>query len=126
LTVDFVRNRYAFGQRVLDFQNTQFRLADMRTEITVGRAFLDKYLLKGLADTITFDETAMVKLWISELEGRVMDQCVQLHGGMGFANESPISKMWSSARAHRIYLGTSEMQRLAIAKSICGPPSAGK
>jgi len=118
LTLDFVRNRQAFGQRVLDFQNTQFRLADMKTEIAVGRAFLDKYLLKGLAGTITFDETAMVKLWISELEGRVMDQCVQLHGGMGFANESAISKMWTSARVHRIYLGTSEMQRLAIAKGI--------
>jgi alkylation response protein AidB-like acyl-CoA dehydrogenase len=69
LTLDFVRNRQAFGQRVLDFQNTQFRMADMKTEIAVGRAFLDKYLLKGLAGTITFDETAMVKLWISELKG---------------------------------------------------------
>lgn len=117
ITVEYVRHRMAFGQRVLDFQNTQFRLADMKTEIAVGRAFVDRCLARAARGTITFDETAMAKLWISELETRVMDQCVQLHGGMGVANEMPISKMWTASRVHRIFIGTSEMQRMAIARN---------
>ena len=118
LTVDFVRDREAFGQRVMDFQNTQFRLADMKTEIAVGRAFLDALLDKMMQGTIQDEESSMAKLWLSELEGRVMDQAVQLHGGMGFADENPISRMYTMARVHRIFLGTSEIHRLIIARSI--------
>lgn len=118
MTVDFVRNREAFGQRIMDFQNTQFRLADMKTEITVGRAFLDSCLEKALCNEISVEETSMAKLWISELEARVMDQAVQLHGGMGVANEHPISKMYTFARPHRIYVGTSEIHRHIIARSL--------
>lgn len=119
LTVDFVKNRKAFGQRVFDFQNTQFKLASIKTEITVGRGYLDA-LLKRAADAGRIDpvETSMAKLWISELEGRVMDECLQLHGGAGFSNEFAISKMYAFARVHRLYLGTSEIQRLTIARSL--------
>jgi alkylation response protein AidB-like acyl-CoA dehydrogenase len=67
---------------------------------------------------ISFDDTAMAKLWISEMATRVMDQCVQLHGAMGVANEAPISKMWTASRVHRIFIGTSEMQRIAIARNL--------
>jgi acyl-CoA dehydrogenase len=118
ITCDFVRSRNAFGQRLIDFQNTQFRLADIKTEIAVARAFLDRCLIRGYRGTISFDDTAMAKLWISEMETRVMDQCVQLHGAMGVANEAPISKMWTASRVHRIFIGTSEMQRIAIARNL--------
>ncbi|MET0660892.1 MAG: acyl-CoA dehydrogenase family protein [Steroidobacteraceae bacterium] len=118
LTVDYVKERKAFGQRVLDFQNTQFRLADVKTDIAVGRGFLDNLLRRALKGDVSFEDSAMAKLWISEMETRVMDQCVQLHGGAGVANESPISKLWTSSRVHRIFIGTSEMQRMAIARSI--------
>ena len=118
ITVDFVRERQAFGQRVIDFQVTQFKLAQMKTEIAVGRAFLDRLLLRNVTGKCDPVESSMAKLWISELEGRVMDECVQLHGGAGFSDEYPISKMYALARVHRIYLGTSEIQRLTIARSI--------
>jgi acyl-CoA dehydrogenase len=118
MTVEFVRERKAFGQYVIDFQNTQFKLAQMKTEIAVGRAFLDRLLLRNVSGKVDPVESSMAKLWISELEGRVMDECLQLHGGAGFSDEYPISKMYAFARVHRIYLGTSEIQRLTIARSI--------
>jgi acyl-CoA dehydrogenase len=118
MTVEFVKNRKAFGQRVYDFQVTQFKLAQMKTEITVGRAFLDQLLRRNLTGVVDPVEGSMAKLWISELEGRVMDECVQLHGGAGFSDEYPISKMYAFARVHRLYLGTSEIQRLTIARTI--------
>lgn len=119
ITVDFVKNREAFGQRVFDFQLTQAKLADMKMGIRVGRAFLDQ-CMKRAAETgeIDREDASMCKLWISELEGRIMDECVQLHGGAGFSNEYVISQMYAFARVHRIFLGTSEIQRLTIARSI--------
>jgi acyl-CoA dehydrogenase len=118
LTLDFVRNRRAFGQRVLDFQNSQFRLAEIKTELAVGRAFLDSLLEKIKRGSLTAVDSSMAKLWLSELEFRVADQCLQLHGGMGYAHESPISSIWTHARVHRILLGTSEIQRVLIGKSL--------
>ena len=118
MTGEFVKTREAVGQRIIDFQNTQFRLADMKTEITVGRGFLDTLLERAVSGAVTVEETSMAKLWISELEGRVMDQALQLHGGMGFADDHPISKMYSFARVHRIYVGTSEIHRHIIGRNI--------
>lgn len=118
MTVEFVKNRRAFGQTVFEFQNTQFKLAQMKTEIAVGRAFLDRALKRSAGGTIDATEGSMAKLWISELEGRVMDECLQLHGGAGFSDEYPISKMYAFARVHRLYLGTSEIQKLTIARTI--------
>jgi acyl-CoA dehydrogenase len=103
---------------VIDFQNTQFKLAQMKTEIAVGHAFLDRLLLRNVDGKVNALESSMAKLWISELEGRVMDECVQLHGGAGFSDEYPISKMYALARVHRIFLGTSEIQKVTIARSI--------
>jgi alkylation response protein AidB-like acyl-CoA dehydrogenase len=118
LTVEYVKNRKAFGQRIFDFQNTQFRLAEMKTELTVGRAFLDKMLRKIQASTLTPVDSSMAKLWLSELEFRVADQCLQFFGGMGYAHETPISQIWTHARVHRILLGTSEIHRLAIGRTL--------
>jgi acyl-CoA dehydrogenase len=118
LTVDFVKNRKAFGQRVFDFQNTQFKLATVKTEIAVGRGYLDQLMRRSLHGKVDPVESAMAKLWISEMESRVMDECLQLHGAAGVSNEYPISKMYSFARVHRIFLGTSEIQRVTIARTI--------
>lgn len=117
-TTEYTKNRKAFDQRIFDFQNTQFKLASMKTEIAVGRAFIDEYLKRLAADRLDQVESAMAKLWASELEGRVMDECLQLHGGVGFSDEFPISKMYAFARVHRIYVGTSEIMRTIIARSM--------
>jgi acyl-CoA dehydrogenase len=118
LTVEYVKERRAFGQRVFDFQNTQFRLAEMKTELAVGRAFLDKMLRKIRSATLTPADSSMVKMWLSELEFRVADQCLQFFGGMGYAHEMPISQIWTQARAHRILLGTSEIHRWALGRAL--------
>jgi len=118
LTLEFVRNRKAFGQRVLDFQNTQFRLAEIKTELAVGRAFLDQLLDKIKHGSLTAVDSSMAKMWLSELEFRVADTCLQLHGGMGYAHATPISSIWTHARVHRILLGTSEIHRVLIGKSL--------
>jgi long-chain-acyl-CoA dehydrogenase len=118
LTVEFVKERKAFGQRVLDFQNTQFVLADIKTEIAIARAFIDQCLARALEGTLTSTESSMAKLHCSEVEFSVLDRCLQLHGGMGYAHAMPISQLWTFARAHRIYLGTSEIHRVAIGRSI--------
>lgn len=118
LTTEYTKNRRAFSQRIFDFQNTQFKLASMKTEIAVGRAFIDEYLRRLAAGQLDQVESAMAKLWASELEGRVMDECLQLHGGVGFSDEFPISKMYAFARVHRIYVGTSEIMRTIIARSL--------
>jgi acyl-CoA dehydrogenase len=117
LTLEYVKDRKAFGQRIFDFQNTQFRLAEMKTELTAGRAFLEALLAK-LGNNLTPVDSSMAKLWLSELEFKVADQCLQFFGGMGYAHETPISQIWSHARAHRILLGTSEIHRLAIGRSL--------
>jgi len=120
LTVEYVKNRKAFGQRILDFQNSQFKLADIKTDLMIGRAFVDQCLAKSqhMDGKITPVESSVAKLWTSETEFRVADQCLQLHGGMGYAHEMPISRLWTQARVHRILLGTSEIHRMAIGRSI--------
>ncbi|MGI4860957.1 MAG: acyl-CoA dehydrogenase family protein [Janthinobacterium lividum] len=118
LTVDFVKNRRAFGQTIFDFQNTQFKLASAATEIAAGRAFVDTVLQKMAVCTTSAVESAMLKLFCTELEGRVMDECVQLHGAAGYSNEYVISKMYAFARVHRIYIGTSEILRTIIGRSL--------
>jgi acyl-CoA dehydrogenase len=118
LTMDYVRERKAFGQRVADFQNTRFKLADMRTEIDVAQAFVDQCVLEHNAGELSADTAAKAKLYCSELEGRVMDECVQLHGGAGYMDEYPICRMYLNARVSRIYAGSSEIMREIIARSM--------
>jgi acyl-CoA dehydrogenase len=118
-TVQFVKNRKAFGQTIFDFQNTQFRLAEMKTELAVGSAFLDEYL-RSYLETGKFDavRSSMAKMWLTEMEGRVIDQCVQLHGGAGYMDEYSVSRLYTAARLHRIFAGTAEIMRLTVARSI--------
>jgi len=118
LTVEYAKQRKAFGQRVADFQNTQFVLAEVRTDIEVGRTFLDHAIVKAREGTLSFAEGAMLKLWTTEMEGRVMDKCLQLFGGAGLMQDTPIGPMYTAARIQRIYAGTSELQKVAIAKDL--------
>jgi acyl-CoA dehydrogenase len=118
LTVEYVKQRKAFGQRVADFQNTQFVLAEVKTDIELVRAFLDQSLAKARANQLPLPEAAMLKLSATEMEGRVMDKCVQLFGGAGLMQDTPISQMYTAARIQRVYAGTSELQKVAIAKDL--------
>jgi alkylation response protein AidB-like acyl-CoA dehydrogenase len=118
LTVEYARQRHAFGQAIFDYQNTQFQLASMKTEIEVGRAFLHEQVRKARSGLATPAECAMCKLFLSEASSRVVDGCVQLFGGMGFMDETPISRIYTGNRALRIYAGTSEILRRSIARSL--------
>jgi len=118
MTMDYVNERKVFGKALADFQNTRFVLADMRTEIDVGYAFIDRCVEEHNKSNLSADDAAKAKLWTSELEGRVTDQCVQLHGGNGYMDEYPISRLFSNARVSRIYAGSSEIMREIIARSI--------
>ena len=118
LTLDYVKQRKVFGQRVADFQNTQFMLAEIKTDIDVGTAMLDLSLAQTREGKFSFQSGASLKLWMTEMEGRVMDKCLQLFGGAGLMVDTPISNMYTAARIQRIYAGTSELQKVAIAKDL--------
>ncbi|MCG6113841.1 MAG: acyl-CoA dehydrogenase family protein [Mesorhizobium sp.] len=118
VTIDYVKERKAFGKPVLDFQNTQFKLAELKTEATIGRVFYNDCVtrhVKGELDPVT---ASMAKYWLSDLQGKVADECLQLHGGYGYMNEYPIARMWRDARVQRIYGGTNEIMKLLIARSL--------
>ena len=118
ITLDYVKDRKAFGQTIADFQNTRFQMASMRTEIDVAQAFVDHCVTAHNEGTLSADDAAKAKLFTSEMEGRVVDTCVQLHGGAGYMDEYPICRMYLNARISRIYAGSSEVMREIIARSI--------
>lgn len=118
LTMDYVTERSAFGRRIADFQNTRFKLADMRTEIDVAQAFVDQCVVEHNEGVLSADTAAKAKLFTSELENRVMAECVQLHGGAGYMEEYPICRMYLNARVSTIYAGSSEIMREIIARSM--------
>ncbi len=118
LTVDYTRQRNAFGQPLLSFQNTQFKLAEARTQIAAGRAFLDSCVEKHLAGRLDATTAAMVKLWTTETQWRVIDDCFQLFGGYGYMDEYPISRLFRDARIDRIHGGTSEVMKMIISRSL--------
>lgn len=118
MTVAFVRERKAFGQSVLDFQNTRFVLADLKAKLQVGWAHIDWALARHMKRELTPVEASGAKLWHTELQGEVVDKCLQLHGGAGFMNEYPIAKQWRGARVTRIFGGTSEIMKELIGRSL--------
>jgi alkylation response protein AidB-like acyl-CoA dehydrogenase len=115
-TVNYVRERRAFGQAVGQFQVTRFALAEMKTEIEVGRAFLEDCISRVLAGTIDNIRAAMAKLWLTELQGRVIDRCVGLFGGYGYMWDYPIARAFANARGQRIYGGTSDIMKEIVAR----------
>jgi acyl-CoA dehydrogenase len=117
-TLDFVRNRKAFGKTVFDFQTTRFKLAELRTKARVGRSFIDDCLGRVLQNKLDPVTAAMAKLWSTEMQGEVIDECLQLHGGSGFMLEYPISRAYADARVQRIFGGTSEIMKEVISRSL--------
>ncbi|TRX76262.1 acyl-CoA dehydrogenase family protein [Pseudomonas mangiferae] len=117
-TLDYTRERKAFGKVVADFQNTRFKLAEMATEVQVGRVFLDRCLELHLRGELDVPTAAMLKYWSTDLQCKVLDECVQLHGGYGFMWEYPVARAWADARVQRIYAGTNEIMKEIIARSL--------
>ena len=120
LTVDYVMERQAFGQSVSKFQNTRYRLAEIKTEIELNRAMAEKYIRRYISGDLTTEEASMCKLAASEMQGRVADECVQLFGGYGYMSEYRISRMYLDSRVQRIYGGTSEIMKELISRSLVG------
>jgi acyl-CoA dehydrogenase len=118
LTLTYTKERTAFRKPILDFQNTRFKLAEIRTELEVGWAFLDKCIAAHSDGALTVPEVAMAKLWTTELQARVIDTCLQFFGGYGYMLEYPIAKMFADARVARIYGGTSEIMKEIIGRSL--------
>ncbi len=116
--VNFTKDRKAFGQRIFDFQNTRFTLADLAAQLQVGWAHIDWALSRHLRGELTADEGSAAKLWHTELQWRACDAALQLHGGAGYMNEYPIARLWRDARVQRIYGGTSEIMKEVIGRSI--------
>ena len=117
-TLDYVKQRKVFGQAVANYQNTRFKLAELQTEVQVARVFVDKciaLLMDGQLDTAT---ASMAKYWVSDLECKVIDECVQLHGGYGYMWEYPIARAYVDARVQRIYGGTNEIMKEVISRAM--------
>jgi acyl-CoA dehydrogenase len=117
-TLAYVREREAFGQPIAGFQNTKFKLAEIATVATVARAFVDRCVTDLVAGTLDTATASMVKLWTSERQGEVIDECLQLHGGYGYMNEYLIARMYADARIQRIYGGTNEIMKEVISRAL--------
>ena len=117
-TLDYVKNRKVFGQPILSFQNTQFKLADLKTQAAAAKAFVNyctELLFKG---ELTTTQASMAKLLATDLQGKVIDECLQFHGGYGYMEEYPIARMFRDARVTRIYGGSNEILRMLVARSL--------
>ena len=117
-TVDYVKERRAFGQPIAAFQNTKFVLAEVKTEIDIAQAYVNQCVLKLNDAELTPAEAAQAKLWCTELQQRAIDRCLQLYGGYGYMTEYPIARAYADARVTSIYGGTSEVMKTIIAKSL--------
>lgn len=117
-TVQYAKEREAFGQPIGKFQNSRFKLAEMKTEITIGQVFVDRCIMELNAGTLTTEQASMAKYWTTDLLNKVVDQCLQLHGGYGYMLEYPISRAWMDARVQSIYGGSNEIMKEIIGRSM--------
>jgi acyl-CoA dehydrogenase len=118
MTTTYVKERKAFGKALAKQQNTRFKVAEMATEIEIGQTFVDRCIDELVGGELTPDRASMAKWWTSEMLGRVVDECVQLHGGYGYMREYPIAQAWLDARVQRIYAGTTEIMKEIVARSL--------
>jgi alkylation response protein AidB-like acyl-CoA dehydrogenase len=118
ITVDYVNTRTAFGKTVGSMQNTRFTLADLKADLSVGWAYVDQCLAELTAGVLTTERASIAKLWVTEMQGRLVDRCLQFFGGYGFMREYEICRLYADARVQRIYGGTSEIMREIIARSL--------
>lgn len=117
-TVAYARERKVFGQTVFDFQTTKHKLAELKTEIQIGRIFVDRCIQQMMEGELDPADAAMAKYWITDLQCKVMDQCLQIHGGYGYMMEYPIARAFADARVQRIYGGTNEIMKELIARTL--------
>jgi alkylation response protein AidB-like acyl-CoA dehydrogenase len=115
-TFAYVKERTAFGRRIAAFQNTQFKLAELATEVEIGQAFVDRLLTAHVRGDDVVTEVSMAKYWVTDLQKRVTSECLQLHGGYGFMSEYPISGDYADAAVQSIYAGTNEIMKLIVAR----------
>ncbi|MCT8970677.1 acyl-CoA dehydrogenase family protein [Microbaculum marinisediminis] len=118
VTIAYVKERQAFGKAVMEFQNTQFALAEAKTEATIAKVFMNHCIGQLIAGRLDSTTASMAKYWLTDLQCKIVDQCLQLHGGYGYMAEYPISRMYQDARVQRIYAGTNEIMKLLIARSL--------
>ena len=115
-TIAYCNEREAFGNSLMQFQNTRFQLAEAQTKTVVSRAFLDECIREHLKGQLSVEKAAMAKYWLSDTQGEVLDICLQMHGGYGFMQEYAVAEMWTDARVQRIYGGTNEIMKELIAR----------
>ncbi|MFZ5698182.1 MAG: acyl-CoA dehydrogenase family protein [Pseudomonadota bacterium] len=118
LTLDYVKERKAFGKRIADFQNTQFKLAELHTKVEMGRAYVDRCLDLHLHKKLDAPTASAAKYIITDLQCEILDECVQLFGGYGYMWEYPVARMWADARVQRIYGGTNEIMKLVVSRAL--------
>lgn len=117
-TIAYCKERQAFGQAIIDFQNTRFKLVECQTKTQVARAYLDTCIAAHLRGALTVEQAAMSKYWLTDTQGEVLDECLQLHGGYGFMTEYAVAEMWTDARVQRIYGGTNEIMKELAGRSL--------
>lgn len=115
-TIEYCKERQAFGGPIMQFQNTRFKLAECQTKTVVARAFLDECIAEHLTGDLSVEKAAMAKYWLTDTQGEVLDECLQLHGGYGFMQEYAVAEMWTDARVQRIYGGTNEIMKELISR----------
>ncbi|HEY2645582.1 MAG TPA: acyl-CoA dehydrogenase family protein [Candidatus Acidoferrales bacterium] len=118
ITTKYAKERKAFGQALIEFQNARFKLAQCKTETHVGRVFIDNCIARFMAGQLDAVTAAMAKYWLTECQCRIVDECLQLHGGYGYMTEYPIARMWADSRVQRIYAGTNEIMLEMIGWSL--------
>ena len=118
ITLDYVRSRMAFGQPISEFQNTRYKMADMKADLCVGWAYIDQSLEQHEQGQLSTHDASVAKLWCTEMHGRLVDQCLQFFGGYGFMREYEICRLYADARVQRIYGGTSEIMRELISRKL--------
>ena len=117
-TLAYVRERKAFGKRLLDFQNTRFRLAERRTEVTLGQVFIDHCIQRLIAGALDAETASMAKWWCTQKQCEIVDECLQFFGGYGYMLEYPIARLYADARVQKIYGGTNEIMKELIARGL--------
>lgn len=117
-TIAYCKEREAFGGPIMQFQNTRFKLAECKTKTVVARSFLDECITEHLRGELSVEKAAMCKYWLTDTQGEVLDECLQLHGGYGFMQEYAVAEMWTDARVQRIYGGTNEIMKELISRKL--------